>query len=1244
LFKFASRDDALNCTFRPRLGKGELPGEEAKSDGEDNPNNFIQRQDAWGRKVRQDREHRMGEKEYGYVIDKKMCPSCGAVQKYDEIVNKRDRCPECAVAYKSASAIKMARERELLGANDAETCGKCGARQTLEELLDTRDTCAVCAIVYEELVMGGGGDEEEEESDKSEKEEEDLEQHVDKKVKTPSGKIGKISRVEGDLCYVVLDKEEDASEAKEDDSSKKKKGSDDESEAKGSDNDDGSEAKDDDHMAGVKSPSKSKRRQRARSSSSGEDEDDDASDGKGDAEAWVREQWPLMGRKGKETGGAEEGEDEFYFDELQLIEEKKSKKKKKKGSDDEYSSDEDQEAKEGSGDDEAKADSDGDGSEAKEDDDGSVKSKKDKKKKKTKKKRKVAKKRTGPRTLLGRLRADERAQMTIDALLLRERSILQAEAGFLTVELRKLKRRKKLERAADRRAKGTNTKDAIDADERAIVKALDDERRAAKASSVYESDPKRREALEAKVEETRATRNAAFKKAVPALKERLDYNQACLDKCRRWRAKLSEKPDAPLDEDVQEKKEDPLMDKLREKGLGTFRERYQRTLEETETPELLDRKLRAIEQYRREMEGQMQRKKVLTQKALRQKSEGKSDDEDDVDPLVAQRVEDELEKLDQHMEELREKIKGVQGEIESRRGDVQQRQEKRYKTYVKEPMKKVYDPETGETTEEPLFNADEGAFDNFIERREATLLKGETLAALELREQSLRRFEADLRKRTARKLRAERKREREEARAAAGSDAEDEEEEDEDDLATAVEDALADKLPDIEQRLADIEARKEELAELEAEKEQKSKPKAPTKKAFVDGRIKDVPLYNPNKKAYVDPPQSGYLNFMSRQTEVVERATTAQTLKLRETALVRREKEMKKRTTQRRNEVKERERRQELEDERRRRREEREDKEEERKERLLEIHERNKEKREERAERAKEARARRREAFLRAADDDDDGASLDAIEQEIETLENALDDLKDEREKVEEDRINAEEDEREAREAASPIKHKAKSKPSEWAEFLGRREEAIERRTTRDSLALREKTLSTYELEITRRKEGKEKEIENRQRRQKALEQRRERLERKREHAEELRDKVLARQEGQMKKRVEKAERRAAAIERRKERDEDYDDDGSLADIKDEIDELDHALEDIREEREKARASRKAKVKEERRVEEEMRRKEKAAQTERVDARRRRKEEKKRNERRRRRRGRDSDSDSGSDRRRRRDSSRSDSD
>ena len=367
-------------------------------------------------------------------------------------------------------------------------------------------------------------------------------------------------------------------------------------------------------------------------------------------------------------------------------------------------------------------------------------------------------------------------------------------------------------------------------------------------------------------------------------------------------------------------------------------------------------------------------------------------------------------------------------------------------------MKKVYDPETGETTEEPLFNADEGAFDNFIERREATLLKGETLAALELREQSLRRFEADLRKRTARRLRAERKREREEARAEAGSDAEEEEEEDEDDLGGGRRGrAGRHKLPDIEQRLAGHRSAQGGARRARGRKRTKVEAQGAHQKAFVDGRIKDVPLYNPNKKAYVDPPQSGYLNFMSRQTEVVERATTAQTLKLRETALVRREKEMKKRTTQRRNEVKERERRRDAEDERQRATGRAAREEEERKERLLEIHERNKEKREERAERAKEARARRREAFLRAADADDDGASLDAIEQEIETLETALEDLKEEREKVEEDRRNAEEDEQREREkprhrSSTRTSRNRRTGPSSWGD--GRRPSSGGRRAT----------------------------------------------------------------------------------------------------------------------------------------------------------------------------------------------------
>ena len=56
----------------------------------------------------------------------------------------------------------------------------------------------------------------------------------------------------------------------------------------------------------------------------------------------------------------------------------------------------------------------------------------------------------------------------------------------------------------------------------------------------------------------------------------------------------------------------------------------------------------------------------------------------------------------------------------------------------------------GLTTEEPLFNAEEGRSTTLLSSSD--FVKGQALHALELREQSLKQFEADLRKRTARKL------------------------------------------------------------------------------------------------------------------------------------------------------------------------------------------------------------------------------------------------------------------------------------------------------------------------------------------------------------------------------------------------------------------------------------------------------------------------------------------------------------
>ena len=93
-------DDAKHCTFLPRTCKGDPLGEGGAKDGERVGSNFIARQDAWNRKVRTGREHAMGKKDYDCLLNKKSCPGCGAVQTYDEVLDKRTNCVECALVYK----------------------------------------------------------------------------------------------------------------------------------------------------------------------------------------------------------------------------------------------------------------------------------------------------------------------------------------------------------------------------------------------------------------------------------------------------------------------------------------------------------------------------------------------------------------------------------------------------------------------------------------------------------------------------------------------------------------------------------------------------------------------------------------------------------------------------------------------------------------------------------------------------------------------------------------------------------------------------------------------------------------------------------------------------------------------------------------------------------------------------------------------------------------------------------------
>ena len=44
-------------------------------------------------------EESIGQRDYNAKIDKRYCPKCGAQQKYDEVVEKKKKCPVCNVTY-----------------------------------------------------------------------------------------------------------------------------------------------------------------------------------------------------------------------------------------------------------------------------------------------------------------------------------------------------------------------------------------------------------------------------------------------------------------------------------------------------------------------------------------------------------------------------------------------------------------------------------------------------------------------------------------------------------------------------------------------------------------------------------------------------------------------------------------------------------------------------------------------------------------------------------------------------------------------------------------------------------------------------------------------------------------------------------------------------------------------------------------------------------------------------------------
>uniref|UniRef100_A0A7S2C0D1 Uncharacterized protein n=1 Tax=Florenciella parvula TaxID=236787 RepID=A0A7S2C0D1_9STRA len=103
---FTKLDDAINCTFKPKVGKKWAEGGPKDDDEEkDEDNNFIKRQDAWFRETRAEMDMRRGKEAYDAGLNRKICPNCVQAdgklvyQAYDEFLEKRDSCSVCSSKY-----------------------------------------------------------------------------------------------------------------------------------------------------------------------------------------------------------------------------------------------------------------------------------------------------------------------------------------------------------------------------------------------------------------------------------------------------------------------------------------------------------------------------------------------------------------------------------------------------------------------------------------------------------------------------------------------------------------------------------------------------------------------------------------------------------------------------------------------------------------------------------------------------------------------------------------------------------------------------------------------------------------------------------------------------------------------------------------------------------------------------------------------------------------------------------------
>ncbi len=96
--KYLLIDEAKNCRSKPFkakrwAGSNRADDDEAKS-------NFIERMESQEYHRREDMAHRRAAADYNALLTRKECPNCGLKQKYDEVKDKKTKCPNCDIEYR----------------------------------------------------------------------------------------------------------------------------------------------------------------------------------------------------------------------------------------------------------------------------------------------------------------------------------------------------------------------------------------------------------------------------------------------------------------------------------------------------------------------------------------------------------------------------------------------------------------------------------------------------------------------------------------------------------------------------------------------------------------------------------------------------------------------------------------------------------------------------------------------------------------------------------------------------------------------------------------------------------------------------------------------------------------------------------------------------------------------------------------------------------------------------------------